>query len=148
MEIVQNIALISINETLIVQLILFLLFLFIINRLMIRPLSKVMKNRDEYIETIKNNISESKEEIDNILNKIKEDKSIQRKIELDIQKDIKDQGNKETKKQFDITQNKIRNLRKKAKIEIDILINEARKSIQGEGENISNIVVEKILNRS
>ena len=38
MQIISNIALISINETLVVQLISFLIFLFIINRIMFRPL--------------------------------------------------------------------------------------------------------------
>ena len=45
MQIITNIALISINETLIVQLLSFLIFLFIINRVMIRPLRGVMSDR-------------------------------------------------------------------------------------------------------
>ena len=45
MQIISNIALISINETLIVQLISFLIFLFVINRIMFRPLRKTVGPR-------------------------------------------------------------------------------------------------------
>ena len=53
MQIVSNVALISINETFLVQLISFLIFLFIINRVMIRPLRGVMREREEYVEKLK-----------------------------------------------------------------------------------------------
>ena len=53
MQIISNIALISINETLIVQLLSFLIFLFIINRVMIRPLRGVMSDREQHIVAIK-----------------------------------------------------------------------------------------------
>ena len=40
MEIVSKIALITINETLVIQLVSFLIFLFVINRMMFRPVSR------------------------------------------------------------------------------------------------------------
>ena len=49
MHIVSNIALISINETLIIQLVSFLIFLFLINRIMFRPLSHVMVERENHL---------------------------------------------------------------------------------------------------
>jgi len=45
MQIVSNVALISINETMVVQLISFLIFLFVINRVMFRPLRESMHER-------------------------------------------------------------------------------------------------------
>ena len=53
MEIVSNIALISINETLIVQMVSFLIFMFVMNMVMFRPLNRVMKKRSEYMESLK-----------------------------------------------------------------------------------------------
>ena len=53
MEIVSNIALISINATMFHQLIAFLVFLFIINRIMFRPLRSVMGERESFMEKIR-----------------------------------------------------------------------------------------------
>ena len=50
MEIISNIALITINETLIAQLLAFLIFMFVINRLMFKPLQGVMTERQGYID--------------------------------------------------------------------------------------------------
>jgi F-type H+-transporting ATPase subunit b len=52
MEIVSNIALITINWTLFHQLIAFLIFMFIMNRIMFRPIQRVMDERDNLIERI------------------------------------------------------------------------------------------------
>ena len=72
MQIVSNIALITINETLIVQLVSFLLFLFIINRIMFRPLRKVMTERSTYIETLQREIADQQNELKKISKKIKD----------------------------------------------------------------------------
>ena len=52
MQIISTIAMISINETLIIQLISFLIFLFIINRIMIQPLRSVSREREAHIQKI------------------------------------------------------------------------------------------------
>jgi len=52
MEIISNIALISINETVVVQMLSFLVFMFILNRIMIRPLRSSANDREIYIEKL------------------------------------------------------------------------------------------------
>ena len=49
MQIVTTISLISINETTIVQIVSFLILVFILNRVMIRPLWKTIAERNQYI---------------------------------------------------------------------------------------------------
>ena len=66
MEIISNIALISINETLIVQVVGFLVFLFVINRIMFRPLQSVMSDREIHIERVKRDIVEAQEDVASI----------------------------------------------------------------------------------
>ena len=56
MQIISNIALISINETVIVQIISFLIFLYIINRIMFKPLRGVMADRENHIKSIQQDI--------------------------------------------------------------------------------------------
>jgi F-type H+-transporting ATPase subunit b len=59
MQIVENIALISINATLFVQLGSFLLFMVIFNRIMIGPLRKVMREREGYLQQIAAEIADA-----------------------------------------------------------------------------------------
>lgn len=56
MEIVQNNALITVNATLVFQLISFLILLFIIHRLMIKPLRATMQKRDDYIDKLETDV--------------------------------------------------------------------------------------------
>ncbi|MCP4001475.1 MAG: F0F1 ATP synthase subunit B', partial [Gammaproteobacteria bacterium] len=49
---------ISINATLVVQLIHFLLLLFIMNRLMLQPLLKLIREREDYTKRTKSEIKE------------------------------------------------------------------------------------------
>ena len=64
MQIISNIALISINETLIVQVISFLIFLYIINRIMFRPLRSVTAERENHIKGIQKDIVEAENKLD------------------------------------------------------------------------------------
>jgi F-type H+-transporting ATPase subunit b len=72
MEIISNIALITINATLFHQLVAFLIFLFIINRIMFRPLRSVMAERDDMIEKIKLDTMDAGETIERLNNELKE----------------------------------------------------------------------------
>ena len=71
MHIISNIALISINETLFVQLLSFLIFLFIINRIMFRPLKRVMNVRVDYIDQIKTDTVDAIQEFEKLTEKLK-----------------------------------------------------------------------------
>ena len=75
MEIISNIALISINETLFVQVIGFLIFLYLINRIMFRPLRNVMADRELYIERIKLDIDQAQKKIETMTSQIREQES-------------------------------------------------------------------------
>ena len=70
MQIISTVALISINETLIFQVISFLIFLFIINRILFRPLRRIMAERDAYIENIQKDIIDAQNQIEDLTNQI------------------------------------------------------------------------------
>ena len=56
MEIIKTTALITINETLWVQLIFFLIFLFLINRVMFRPVRRNMADREVHFLSLRQDI--------------------------------------------------------------------------------------------
>ena len=70
MQIISNVALISINETLIVQVVSFLIFLFIINRIMFRPLRNVMNDRKAHVSKIQQDIVTAQSELEALTDRI------------------------------------------------------------------------------
>ena len=53
MEIIKTNALITINETLWVQMIVFLIFMFLINRIMFRPVRRNVAEREAHFDTLR-----------------------------------------------------------------------------------------------
>jgi F-type H+-transporting ATPase subunit b len=94
MQIISNIALISINETLLIQLISFLLFLFIMNRLMFKPLRIVMAERTERVDKAQKSFIEAKEKIETLNADLAKQELTARKEAAKLMRDLDEQGNR------------------------------------------------------
>jgi len=147
MEIISNIALISINETLIVQVIGFLIFLFIINRIMFRPLRNVMADREIYIERVKLDIDQARNEIDTMTSQIEEQEAEVKKEAFQLKEQREKIGDEQAKEIFNAVRQEIADTSAKVQKDIDIKIAEARKSLQKESEVLAISIIEKILDR-
>ena len=147
MEIVSNIALISINETLIVQLVSFLIFLFILNRVMIRPLRKVSEERQDYIGNIETDISKAEKEFDRIRAEITDKELVARREAFALQEKIEADGARTAMEIINGTKSESAQLRDDAQKELDGKLKAARQSIQSEAEALSISIMEKLLNR-
>ena len=86
MQIVSNIALISINETMVVQLISFLIFLFVINRVMFRPLRNTMQEREHDIEGIRVDIRDAEKKLEKTLQQVQDENAAVRKAGLQMKR--------------------------------------------------------------
>jgi F-type H+-transporting ATPase subunit b len=147
MQIVSNIALITINETLIVQLVSFLLFLFIINRVMFRPLRRVISERSRYIETLQQEIADQQNELKKISKKIREnERKILHEAHVMVLKQ-EDAGSHEAAEIISATQHEIEALKEKTAIEINNRITEVDKQLKEESEALVLRIMEKILDR-
>ena len=147
MQIISNIALISINETLVVQLISFLIFLFIINRIMIRPLRATMEERDSYTQMVREDILDSKMEFEEILDESHQEEKEIRQAALQIVADMENLGNHEAQDIMGAAREEIAAMRKQTQNEIERLLAEAMTSVQKEAEALSVSIMEKILER-
>ena len=147
MEIISNVALISINETLIVQVIGFLIFLFVINRIMFRPLRNVMSDRDIHIERVKRDITQAHEEVDSITSQIQEQESTTRKEALELKDNLEATGSQQAKEIFESVKKEITADREKAQQEIEVQIAKERKSVEKESEALALSIIEKIIDR-
>ena len=147
MEIISNIALISINETLIVQIISFLIFLYIINRIMFKPLRSIMADRENRIISIQQDIVAADNKLDDLTDQIGVQESAV-KMEAFAQKaKLEEAGGRQADEIIGATRKEIEAARQKAQKEVEIQILEAKKLIKKESESLAESVMEKLLDR-
>jgi len=147
MEIISNIALITINATLFHQLVAFLIFLFIINRIMFRPLRSVMAERDDVIEKIKLDTMNAGNSIERLTDELKERESKVRKEALKVQHELEEKGKQESAEILKSTLQEIELLKDKNEALVKAQIMEARKDLQKESEALALNIMEKLLDR-
>ena len=147
MEIVSNIALVSINETVFVQLISFLIFLYIMNRVMFRPLRNTMLKRDHHVKRIQDDITHQENQLQSLKNKISERESSVRSEALEMKKKLEDSGKQEAGGILSTTRQEIEDLRKKSARDVENKLSEARKSLKQESERLVSDIMEKALDR-
>jgi F-type H+-transporting ATPase subunit b len=147
MEIVSKIAMVSINETLIIELISFLIFLFLINRIMFRPLNTVMQERDEHISGLGEDIQTAKQRIEDLNAQLDEqekaaiDEATSRRIDLETE------GAKQAESILAESKKEINGIKHEAQEFVDRQIAEARKTLKTEAERVATEMMEKILER-
>ena len=147
MQIVSNIALVSINETVFVQLISFLIFLFIINRVMIRPLRRTMSDRDQHIEKIQQEIKNQKSDLESLENEIGKKELSIKTAAFEIKQKIEDSGSHEAAVILSATRREIEALRKKTARDVESKVSDARKYLKQESERLVSDIIAKVLDR-
>lgn len=148
MQIISNIALISINETLIVQVISFLIFLFIINRIMFRPLRRVMDERKSHIDKIQQDINNAQSDYETLTDQIQAREHEVRNEASQQREQLAAKGRQQAADIFASTREEINALKTKAEKEVDLQITAAREHVQMEAENLSKKIIATVLHRS
>ncbi len=147
MEIISTNALISINGTLIAQLISFLILLFILNRIMFRPLQGVMGERESFIEKIKLDTENKAKEFEQLNLKMKALESDIRKEAFEIGRELEEGGAQEASVILKSTRQEIESIKEKMEAKINAQISDAKKHLQKESEALAVNFMEKLLDR-
>jgi F-type H+-transporting ATPase subunit b len=147
MQIISNIALISINETFIVQIISFLIFLYIINRIMFQPLRNIMADRENHIKSIQQDIITADNKLDALADQIRTQESAVKSEAFAQKVLLEEAGGRRADEIFAATRKEIEAARDKAQEEVDAAIFKAKKYIEEESETLALTVMEKVLNR-
>ncbi len=147
MQIVSNIALISINETMIVQVISFLIFMFVINRIMFQPLLKTRGDRDQYLNQIARDIVQAKEDVEQYTFELEERRNTIRSEAFEINKELEAVGNQEATGIVDAAVKEMSTIKEDTTQKLEAQIAEARKQVQKESEPLAIQIMEKILDR-
>ena len=148
MQIISTVALISINETLIFQVISFLIFLFIINRILFRPLRRTMAEREAYIENIQKDIIDAQNRFEDLTDQIQKQEKAVRNEAFVQQEKLEAAGNQQAAQILISVRKEINASKEQARKDIDRQISAARKYIQKEAEDLSKNIIETVLNRS
>ncbi len=147
MQIISNIALITINETLIVQVISFLIFLFIINRIMFRPLNRVMRERNNYMERLKEEVRFAETEMFRITQQLEKLEADAKNEAFQLRKEVEKSGDQRAAEIFAATRHEIMELKSKTAANVQKQIKNARASFQAEAKILSTAIMENVLNR-
>ena len=147
MQIVSNVALISINETFLVLLLSFLIFLFIINRVMIRPLRGIMREREEYVEKLKLEMVDAEKALEDTAQRIRSNEAEVIKAAHQIREELENTGSRDAADIVAAAKDEVNRLKRKAEKEVSAMIAEAQKSLQDESEVLAVNIMEKILDR-
>lgn len=147
MEIISNIALISINETLIVQLVSFLIFLFIMNRIMFRPLQKVRGERNAYMTNLKQEVAAAEAEMSKQTARLKVKENEARQEANQLKKELEMSGSQTAAESAGAIRDEIAAIKSQAAREIDTQLQDARQHLVEESETLATAIMEKILNR-
>jgi F-type H+-transporting ATPase subunit b len=146
-QIVSNIALISINATLVVQLISFLIFLFLINGILIQPLRRTMAERTGYLEKMKLDILEAEEEMSRQLKQLAAREKRVRKEAVLATKEIENEGQRLASEIIKDVRKEMENLRRKTQQTVNEQLAAARQRLEQESESLALSIMEKLLNR-
>ena len=147
MEIVSNIVMVSINETLFIELISFLIFLFLINRIMFRPLQSVMRERDTHIDGLGQDIQSAQDKIADLNKQL----DAQERAAIDEanrhRSELEDDAANQAHAILEESNKKINAIKSENKEFVDKQIAEARKTLGSEAERLAMEMMEKILDR-
>jgi F-type H+-transporting ATPase subunit b len=147
MEIVSKIALISINETMIVQLVSFLVFVFILNRIMFKPLRQAMGEREGFMESIKEDISSADQELQSLLKTAQERSEMIRQEATAAKAKVEEAAHQQAIDVLASAQQEVAGISKKAEKEVNNMVTMARKNLEKEAHELTINIMEKILDR-
>lgn len=147
MEIIATDALISINATFAVQLISFLIFMYIMNRIMFGPLRSTMEQRDIYIDRVKEEIRSGKEKLDRLADELDAQRARVIREADRAAKSLESEGDRQAAELIEQARQQITSLRNETEAQVVDQVKQARKAIADEVKTVTVAVMEKVLHR-
>jgi F-type H+-transporting ATPase subunit b len=138
---------ISINATLVLQVVHFLVLLYILNRLMFKPILKLVNERTGYMEKSKTEMTEFESEAERL-------KQEYRSLEIEARKkasrenlEMKKDGVAQVDAMIDESQEEVASIRRDSEAKIESEFEKARPSLQSEATVLAEEIVERLIGR-
>jgi F-type H+-transporting ATPase subunit b len=138
---------ISINATLIIQIIHFLILLFILNRVLFRPILKLIRDREDYYENTKQSIVDIEQETERLRRELIERQMEARKEATKERSQLKAEGVSKAEKVMDASRTQGASLRSKADDEVHQELKRAQPFISDEAKRIAEEVMQNVIGR-
>jgi F-type H+-transporting ATPase subunit b len=147
MEIIATNALISINETFFVQLVSFLIFLYVMNRIMFRPLLSTIAQRKEYLSDFKEKILAGKEDLDRLNHDLDREQTKIVKEAHKVALSLEAEGDRRASEIVAEVMQQISELRHETERQVKEQVRQVRRELAGEVDTITLSILEKVLHR-
>jgi F-type H+-transporting ATPase subunit b len=138
---------ISINATLLIQLIHFLLLLFIMNRLMLQPLLKVIREREAYTENTKSEIKDIEVKIGQLKEQFIAKENGARKDAAQERTDIMSVGMNEADGFLNKSREEVSSIRQQAEKEVEAEVSKTQPLLADQASSLVSGIMEKIIGR-
>ncbi len=147
MEIVYTNGMITINETMVVILVSFLILVMVLNRLMFRPLLGTIQEREDHLAALDEGIKTAKEKAAELSTRLRQKEESARQEGLALKNELETTANNQAKDIVSAARDMIANLKEDTQKEINAQITAAEKTIQQDAETLSTEITAKILGR-
>jgi F-type H+-transporting ATPase subunit b len=147
MEIIKTTALITINETLWVQMIGFLIFLFLINRVMFRRVRRNIADREAHFDTLRQEILDLKEEMSVLLRQTEEEEQQLRAAARKIDEDLRQEGRREADALISKALAEISVLQQDAEQRLKASVASARQQVEASAKKLTTSIIQHLVNR-
>jgi F-type H+-transporting ATPase subunit b len=138
---------ISINATLVVQVIQFLILVFILNRLMFRPILRLINARKEFIDKTKNEIENIELDTKRLRDEYLLRETHARKAASRERTRIRDEGIISAEEFLDVSRKEVTSIRAEAEKTAEEQLNKTRPFLQGEAEVLAEDITERVIGR-
>ena len=138
---------ISINATLLVQLIHFLLLLFIMNRLMLQPLLKLIREREAFTADTKSEIKDIEVKIGQLKEEFIAKEKDARKDAARDRNEILNVGMGEADGFLNTSREEVSSIRQQAEKEVEAEVSKTQPLLAGQASSLVSGIIEKIIGR-
>jgi F-type H+-transporting ATPase subunit b len=147
MEIIKTNALITINETLWVQMIIFLVFLFLINRIMFRPVRRNLAEREDHFADLRRTILRLKEEMGTLLRETRaEERRLQATARRTVE-ELRQTGRQEADRLVDQALSDIKHQYLATEKQLKTSLMVARRQTEAEAAQLTTAIIQHLLDR-
>ena len=147
MEIIKTTALITINETLWVQMIGFLIFLFLINRVMFRRVRRNIADREAHFDTLRQDILDLKEEMGALLRQTEAEEQQLKATARQIDEDLRQEGRREARDLINTALEDISVLQQDAEQRLKASVARARLQIESSAQALTAPIIQHLMSR-
>ena len=138
---------INVNATLIIQIINFLILLFILNRILLRPIMEIVEKRSAKIEDDKERLNNLEEETRALMEKCISVEKESRKKAMEQSALLKKEAGDQAEEIFNKVKDEISGIREETDKEIQGKIEEASRSLKKMASDIAEELTEKVIGR-